>query len=157
MAFGFETWSKVGCNGSRVGHGVQRLGGVVILGFLILMTQGSSNGLGKMFGNEVPSETWKGCEMVLTDGPETGGRNGSKESTMVILRQFTFGFVGAKYPIGLMGRGSLDWKGPESIVLTNTCDDDGVVFQNLDVVFGKKGKTIIITEWLITNLLYHCH
>lgn len=102
MAFGFETWSEIGCNGSRVGHGAQKFGGAEILGLLILVPQGSSNGLGKMFGNEIGRETWKGGEMICTDGPENGGRDGSTESTMVILGKFTFGFVGAEYTVGLM-------------------------------------------------------
>ena len=64
----------------------------------------------------------------------------------MILGKIVAGLVGPENPIGLMGWWGCDWNGPESIVHPTTCNDDIVVFDDLDIVLGEESNAIIVTE-----------
>jgi hypothetical protein len=55
------------------------------------------------------------------------------------------GFVSPENTIGLMGRWGRDGNGPESIVHATASDDDMIVLDDLDIILGEEGNTIIVT------------
>jgi hypothetical protein len=67
-----------------------------------------------MFGDEVDCQTREGGKVTTTDGAQEGGWDRAAKGGMMVHGQVAFGFVKAKYAVGLMKRRG-DGDGPETI------------------------------------------
>jgi hypothetical protein len=70
---------------------------------------------------------------------------------MMVDSEFISDFVCAKDSVGLMEGRRFDRNRPESVIHSNSSDDDLIVFQNLDIVLREDGETVIIADFREQN------
>jgi hypothetical protein len=101
-----------------------------------------------MLCDETGGESWEGVEMALSDGTNECGGRWAAERCVVVGGELLLGLVQAEDAVGLVSRsgGCEDGNRPQTTGHAFAGDDDVVVFQDLYIVFGEDGYTIVVAK-----------
>ena len=99
-----------------------------------------------MFANEVGSESRVSRQVTAADRTQESRDGGTSKGSVMINRKFSMRFIKTQDTVDLVSRRSIDRNRPEAIRSTDTGDDDGIILENLDIVFCKHGDAVVVAE-----------